>query len=280
MIDIIEIRATCSPKRQLELICRVANTAPLPIFIIDAWVKVKALNGLVLADGRIFHTMHNRADPAIIPPGASGSGSFVIVMPDFVINSIEQRRAGGDIDLVLSSRVRVSQIQLIDEISTFGMPYETEFGNEHSEQIKYHIPQSEWVKILKDMQWSELEIVELPLSILRSNPQLARALKRFTDAQMSYRNGDWDVTMLNCRKVFEAIVQGKSGSADMKDATDVFLSIIADNEKAKRVDNLIKKLGDFLHLGRHEQLTIVINRSDAQFALHLTGAILRYVGDQ
>ena len=278
--DIFEMRATCSPRRQLELNCRVANSAALPIFIVDAWVKVTALNGLMLADGRIFHTLHNRRDPAIISPGGNGLGSFVIELPDLILFNIEQRRAGGDIELVFSSRVRVSQIHKIDGISALGIPYETEFGSRHSEQIKYPIPQSEWVKVLKDIQWSELEIIELPASILRSNQQLARALKRFNDAKISFRHGDWDATMLNCRKAFEAIVQSISGSAEMKEADGVFLSIIGDEDKANHVNGIVKELGKFLHLGRHEQRTIVISRSDAQLALHLTGSLLMYVGDQ
>lgn len=280
-ITVIEYHAEPPPKRKLELTCNVTNPAAFDICILDAWVRVEALDGLILAEGRLFQSMHNRVDPAIITSGKQGLGAFHIDLPTMVIHHIEQLRAGGDVKLRFSSRVLVCEVLTLNAVTILKPPYETQFGDKGLGYFEYLLPQSEWLKLLKSLSWSELEILELPSSRLRVIPSLGRALKRFEDAQQNYRNGDWEETMMNCRKAFEAIIQDVSGELDMSKAHQVFVSIIGPGEKADRFDKLAKSLGDFLHLGRHETHPhISIRRADAEIALLLTGSLLAYLGQQ
>lgn len=280
-ISIVELRAERPPKRQLEISCNITNPASFDICIVDSWVKVEALNGLKLAEGRLFHSVHNRVDPAIIAARSDGLGAFIIELPAVILHHIEERRAGDDIKLVFSSRVLVSEIHTVTGVKVLGVPFETSFGNRHGDNFEYLVPQSEWIKALKGLGWSELEILELPASRLRCSPNTARALGRFQDAQECYRHGDWEETMLNCRKSFEAIVQDTTGSGEMRKAHQALESIVGEGKKADRLNEMIKALGGFLHLGRHEQLpSTPIKRTDAQLALHLTGGILTYLGQQ
>lgn len=277
-VEIIRHYAEPPPQRKLVLTCNVTNSASFDICILDTWIRVEALNGLLLTEGKIFQAMHNRVDPAIIPAGKQGLGAFHIELPTQVIHHIEQRRAGGDVQFKLSSRVIVSEVAASNDLATLKPPYETQFGNTGSVYLDYLIPQSEWVKLLKGLAWSELEILELPTGKLRTVPQLARALERFTDAQQNYRNGDWEETMLNCRKAFEAIVQDVTGEFNMSKAHQVYVSLLGEGEKTERFDKLAKHLGDFLHLGRHENpIHISIKRADAELSLILTGALLTYL---
>ncbi len=280
-ISVLNLHAERPPRRQLEVSCRITNPASFDICILDAWAKVETLNGLKLAEGKIFQSMHKRIDPAIIPSGKDGLGAIHIDLPTQVLHHIEERRAGGDVKLLLSSRVLVSEVLVVNDIKALGVPFETQFGNDGSGRFEYLIPQSEWIKLLKGLAWSELEILEIPSSRFRSIPPLDRALKRFEDAQECYRNGNWEEVMLNCRKAFEAIVQDASGESGMGKAHQVFVSIIGEGDKADRFDKLAKSLGDFLHLGRHENLPpLSIKRADSELALHLTGAMLGYLGQQ
>jgi hypothetical protein len=277
-VEIIRYYAEPPPQRKLMLTCNVTNSASFDICILDAWVRVEALNGLLLTEGRIFQAMHNRVDPAIIPAGKQGLGAFHIELPTQVIYYIEQRRAGGDVQFKLSSRVFVSEVVATNDPATLKPPYETQFGNTGSGYLDYLIPQSEWIKLLKGLAWSELEILELPMGRLRTVPPLARALERFTDAQQNYRNGDWEETMLNCRKAFEAIVQDATGEHNMSKAHQVYVSLLGEGEKTERFDKLAKQLGDFLQLGRHENpIHLSIKRADAELSLILTGALLTYL---
>jgi hypothetical protein len=278
-ISVLDLHAERPPRRQLVLTCSVTNSASFDICILDAWVKVEALDGLKLAEGKLFQSMHNRVDPAIISPEKSGLGAFHIDLPAQVLQHIEERRAGGDVKLLFSSRVLISDVSVVNNAKILGVPSETAFGDVGSGRFEYLIPQSEWIKVLKSLAWSELEVLEVPTSGLRSVPPLARALERFKDAQECYRRGDWEESMLNCRKAFEAIVQDAIGESDMSKAHQVFVSIIGEGEKANRFDRLARSLGEFLHLGRHENLPhISIKRADSELALLLTGALLTYLG--
>jgi hypothetical protein len=278
-MSVLNLDAERPPKRQLEVSCRITNPASFDICILDVWAKVETLSGLKLAEGKIFQSMYNRIDPAVIPPGKDGLGAIHIDLPMQVLHHIEERRAGGDVKLRLSSRVLVSEVLVVNDIKTLGVPFETQFGNDGTGRFDFLIPQSEWIKLLKGLAWSELEILEVPSSGLRSIPPLVRGLKRFENAQECYRNGDWEEAMLNCRKAFEAIVQDASGESNMSKAHQVFVSIIGEGDKADRFDKLAKSLGEFLHLGRHENLPhISIKRADSELALRLTGAMLAYLG--
>lgn len=265
----------------MELSCKVTSPASFDICILDAWVKVETLSGLKVAEGKLFHPFYNRINPAVIPAKQDGSGAFTIELSAAVLRDIEERRAGGDIKLAISSRVLISEVCTVDGVKALGVPFETEFGNGPTGNFEYLIAQSEWVKALKSLGWSEIEILELPASTLRSTPNLARAVRRFEDAQDCYRRGDWEETMSNCRKAFEAIVQEVTGASDMTKAHQTLKSIIGEGKKADCLDQLVKDLTRFLHLGRHEQLpSISIKRPDAQLGLHLTGALLAYLGEQ
>jgi len=280
-IHIVDLIAERPPRRKLKLTCNVTNTTSCDICILDAWIDVMAIDSLKLAEGKLFQSMHNRVDPAIIEAGGKGLGAFHIELPARVLQNIEERRAGGDVKLLFFSRVLISEISIVDDVKTLGVPFETAFESDGNGRFEYMIPQSEWIKILKSLAWSELEIVEFPSSKVRSVPPLARALERFKDAQECYRRGDWEESMLNCRKAFEAIVQDATGANDMGQADQVFVSLIGDGEKADRFKKVAKSLGDFLHLGRHENLpNISIKRKDSELALLLTGALLTYLGQQ
>lgn len=278
-ISIFDLRAERPPRRQLEISCHITNPASFDICILDVWIKVEALNGLRLAEGKLFQSMHNRVDPAIISSGQNGLGAIHVDLPVQVLQHIEDRRAGGDVKLLLSSRILVSEVLVVNNVKTLGIPFETAFGDDSSGRFEYLIPQSEWIKVLKGLAWSELELLELPLVRITATPALTRAIQRFEDAQACYRRGDWSETMMNCRKAFEAVIKDATGEDDLKAADKAFESLIGEARKAKLLNDVVKNLADFLHLARHEQLPpIQIKPEDAQLALHLTGALLAYLG--
>jgi hypothetical protein len=280
-IRVLDLYAERPPRRWLRISCNIANPTPSDICILDAWVRVEALQGLKLAEGKLFQPMYNRVDPAVIPSGKEGLGAFHVDLLPQVLEHIEEQRAGGDVKLLLSSRVLVSEVSVLNNVKTLGAPFETQFGDGTSGRFEYVVPQSEWLKILKALAWCELEIVEFPSSRLRAVPALARAIQRFEDAQVCYRRGDWEESMLNCRKAFEAIVQDTTGEPDMSKAYQALVSILGEDTKTKRINELVKSLGDFLHLGRHEnQPPVSIKRADSELALLFTGALLTYLGKQ
>ncbi len=281
-MTVYEVRAEKPPRRQLELFCHVANPGPSAICILDAWLKVTAFQDLRIAEGRLFYPEDNRIDPASIRAGANGHGVIVIDLPTLMLERIERRRGGtNDLVLGMSSRVRVSEVSSQTREQLLGVPFETCFTDGRGDFFEYKIAQSDWVGLLRNLEWSELEVVEIPTGKLKAIPALARAFGCFADAQDCYRRGLWDEAMMNCRKAFEAMVKDAVGEDSMKEALRAYEAIMGGGEKAERFNDLTRALGNFLALARHEKLPpIRIRPSDATLAVRMTGAIFSYLGGE
>ncbi len=280
-LTIFEHRPQGLPARQLELCCRVSHSASIPLCILDAWLTVDATSGLRLAEGRLFYTMHNLVEPAVIPAGKQGLASIVIPLPSVTLQQIEQRRAGKDLVLRISSRVRICPLCTQGETQVLGAPFETHFVHGYNPYIEHTISQSDWIKTLRGLAWSELELLEIPLATITASPYLARAYKRFEEAQEFYRRGDWEEAMSNCRKVFEAVIKDTTGKDDLSESEAAFKTLITEPAKAKSINDVIKSFAPFLHLARHEQSpSISIKPEDAMLALQVTGSMLTYLANK
>ncbi len=267
------------PNRRVELRCEIRNQTQIDICILNAWMRVELLNDVNIAEGSLFYSMHNLVDPATIPAGQQGLGAIVIPLSDNILTHIEKRRTGGDVTFRIYSKLLVSSISKKENMSLLGVPYEVQFENKGSVSVDYTIPQSEWIKILRALGWSELQAFEIPAAKLKAIPGLQRSIDRFNDAQECHRRGDWDESMVNCRKAFEAMIKDATREEDLSKAVQAFSGIIGNEQKADKFNKMVIALGNFLHLARHEQLAPVqMRQSDSLLALHLTGAMLSYLG--
>lgn len=266
------------PNRRVELRCEIRNQTHIDICILNAWMRVELLNDVNLAEGSLFYSMHNLVDPATIPAGQQGLGAIVIPLSDNILAHIEKIRTGGDVTFRIYSKLLVSSISKKENMSLLGVPYEAQFENKGSVSVDYTIPQSEWIKILRALGWSELQAFEIPSAKLKAIPGLQRSLDRFNDAQECHRRGDWDESMVNCRKAFEAMIKDATREEDLTKAAQAFAGIIGNEQKADKFNKMVIALGNFLHLARHEQLAPVqMRQTDSLLALHLTGAMLSYL---
>lgn len=266
------------PMRRLVLTCAVTNESTAPICVLHAWIRVESLGGLRLAEGSLFHMAHALAYPPVIAQGAEGTGIITIELPAPVLDSIEHRRSGGDLPLTISSRVLVAETRTDGEEVVFRRPIQTLFEAGRSGEVLHTIPQSEWVKLLRSMAWSEMELLEFPTREIRSDARLARAFKRLEDAQDCCRRGLWEEAVINCRKIFEAMVKDVGGEDSMERAMQVIQTLVSDVAKAQKVNEMVLSVSAFLQLARHEQLPVVtIGPEDAALALHASAALLRYL---
>ncbi len=142
-ITVQEVRAQGLPLRQLELVCRITNPSHFEICILDAWLQIETLNGLRLAEGKLLYCQHNLVEPAIIAPGQQGFAAIVMPLSPAILQHVEDRRAGGDIVLRITSRVLVSPIQEQNGTRILGTPIEALFDERSKGYVEYKIPQSE-----------------------------------------------------------------------------------------------------------------------------------------
>lgn len=266
------------PYRSLKLDCQVAPSPTFELCILDSWSTVRAKNGRLIAEGKILLFHYARINTATIRVREAGVATFVIPLPGHVLASLEEARAGEDLELSITTSALVSPLRA-DNPMHLATPQESAISSPGSHDLAYKIPQSEWLKLLRQLQWNELELIELPRPWGPPSKTTQRATARFEDAVDAYRRGNWDDSMASCRKAFEAMVQDLTGTADMAKTEAALISHLGEGPKAKRLNVLIRELGQFLHLARHEvPEDVIITRSDASLSLQLTGAILRYIG--
>ena len=268
------------PSRQLELTCHVSHAGPHAVCVLDSWTKVEGPNGLRIAEGRLFYTMHNLIEGALIWPNKQTLATIVIPLSSDALKQLEERRAGGDCALRIFSRLRVCKSLTEQQLAVLAVPFETRLTSaQHGDHVEYTIPQSDWIKALRALNWSELDLIELPSITGTPLPQLVRAFKRFQEAQDFYRRGDWEETMSSCRKAIEAFIKDTTGKDDLAQAEAAFTALIPQAEKARALNEFVKSFAPFLHLARHEQVpAIPIGAKDAMLALHVTASTLAYLG--
>lgn len=270
-----------APQRNLELSCHITHAAPYPLCLLDSWIQIEGSNGLRIAEGRLLYTLHSQIEGALLWPNRQTLATLAIPLSPAVLQAVEDQRAGTDFTMRISSRVRICKsVARVHELETLGVPFETFLcSHQHQDHVEYKIPQSDWIKVLRGLSWSELDLIEIPTRARSHASQLTRAFKRLDDALDYYRRGDSEEAMSSCRKAFEALIKDTTGTDNLSQAQAAFAALIADAEKARLLNELVKTFTPFLHLARHEQASpIKIEPKDAMLALHITASVLSYLG--
>ena len=269
------VQGTALPRRTLSLELSFRNPSTLPICILDAAWRVEAVGGYTIAAGRLLRD----AGPTI-EGMQEGYGRLLVHMTTEALSLVEEKRAGADVLLRAFSSVLVAQITPSGDTTILSQPMYAQFDNRGQGVVEHLVHQSEWIKLLSAMAWSELELIELPSRNLRSLPIPSRAIDRFESARDCYRRGLWAEAMANCRRAIEALVKDTSGEDDMGRSLEAISKLVGPGPRASAVNDLLAAFTPMLHLARHEaQPPIDIRPSDARFALHITGAALIYIGD-
>ncbi len=283
LISIVEHRARGFPNRALILHCEIRNPNPDALYIADAWLEVRLPGGRHIAEGRLFHALYNLVDPAIVSAGGAKTslGEITIPLTSTALEAIEEVRKGGDLSMQIDSRILVSAVAdgSLGPESALRVPIESRFAaSQLGGAFEFKIPQSEWVKLLRQLEWSEIELMELPTARLRSDQRFARARERLTEAETCLGRGDWEGVLQNCRKAWEAAAIGLTGEEDRNSALPKLQAYFGEGLKSEHLNSLAKKLGDFLHLARHDQVErVFITRADAVLAIRLTASLLEYL---
>lgn len=180
---------------------------------------------------------------------------------------IEKERRGGDVHfrlrlkLLWMERKRTSDRFIRDSSVVVIMP---RWGQE------LRIPQSEWVKMLGEIGYERLRVIELPIPEPPKGTVIDSSLQHIEEALRSYNEGDYDDVLGNCRKAIYEVEKAKLDLAKVLDS----------NSKAEKMDGIQRRLKDFLSLGPHAETRDYINRRDAEAALYFTTSLIRYLAKQ
>lgn len=272
------------PNRALQISCQVLNPNAIDLFISSAWLEVRMANGPRLCEGPFFHAKYPMAFPAIIRAHevAPAGGEILIPLSPTVVWTIEENRKGGDLNLQIDARVLTCGVfQAQGGGLVIHTPRETQFcSSGYGSSIHTAIAQSEWVRLLKRMQWSEVDLVESPAEFLRTEPLLAGARVRLEEAQTNLWSGDWEGAIQSCRKAWEAAARALTGTQSNAEAMKALGSRLHQEPKTAALNEVALALAAFVHLARHDQPTgTKFTRNDALLTFNLTAILLTYLAN-
>lgn len=202
---------------------------------------------------------------------------FVVPLDRSTISFIEENRRDQDVSLNLS--VHYLWQEVIDVPATDKNQAKRIGGMVHNDKAGLQggqIGRSDWLKRLAEMGWQEYEVFEIAKQPLLPDENLTVALKRVEEAQAALRNGDHSGVLAKCRSALESAAKYES-AGDVKKGFAALLSRAFENKdtvdakKQSALNDLITKLSDYAHLGRHEQYPAVhVGREEAEFIFATT----------
>jgi hypothetical protein len=163
----------------LILVARITLDPPR-----QGWVKVQDIRGALLAGGpsgqRILSALRWR-EPFVrtVHEGERTAEDWIDLVAELDrsrMEAVEDLRAGGDLNL--AARVQLL-VQTEKEL----------FWTRSLEEAVYRVPQSEWVRILKQAGYDRRLLLEIPAPNPEEFPELARAAGLLREAQEALFRG-------------------------------------------------------------------------------------------
>ncbi len=134
--------------------------------------------------------------------------------------------------------------------------------------LSIYVPRSDWLKdVLEPIGVGNYVFSEIRVPKVPDRERSEKALKHLRDAEEQFRLGNDPGVFQSCRAVFEEGV--------LERAPKNIFAAVADEEKRKRGDQLLKEAVAYFHSGRHPSRTgpsqgeFPVDHRDAEFALSL-----------
>ena len=172
-----------------------------------------------------------------------------LVLPD-ALAQIEGQR--GDEDLPFEFRLHFTWRELpIDGVDRLVQRYTV------SEQvvISHSITRSDWIRILGELNWSEIQFLEIPGEAFRVNETLGDVPKHLAQAQRALRAHDYESVLTQCRKAIDvsSMLDGPITKTFDPAGWGLLLnkSYPGDLERQGEINNYTKTLKTLLQDGPH-----------------------------
>lgn len=274
LAQVHSVRAESNPSRLLVFDLGLEVLGDEQLCILNAWSKV-ILGDACVAEGPLLQVFSALVYPTVVGGVHPISATVRAPLTAEALNVVEQRRAGGDLGYQISFSVAAIPVkETLLQQPQYGLPQTVFFRDRHNNGgVKGTIAQSDWVQLLRQLNWNEARLVEMPVSVAQN--EFPIAYRHLEEAHDHFRRGHWPETMGACRKVAESVA-GKLGGYSDKGANPQSLrQAVGPGPKGDRLNDIARELGQFLHLGRHDS-NVIITRYDALLALELTTALFTY----
>jgi hypothetical protein len=146
--------------------------------------------------------------------------------------------------------------------------------------LRLTIPQSDWVKLLDEMKFTNILLYEFPAPAF--HPAFARSAEHWKEAWEHHRKNEPDSALMACFKAFECLGFDLTGSTSVT-RHQLVKSLLANEPNAKQdaFHDVLEKLMHFMHLGRHAKgHPSKVHRDDAEMILLCAASLLGYLSKQ
>ncbi len=263
VFSIQSVKGRRGPSRALIFDCRLKwGGAKSYILGMDGSLK---LGDRTLTDHAVVE-ITSLDNTYIVEPGHDCSAKMTACLTPEAISFVERNRQG---DVVLEVELRY-QCFIIN-------------GAVHRYKVQYShtSAHSDWVKRLKELEWNETEIFELPVLALSEDDNLKEAVKLIREAQSALLSHDHKGVLVKCRAALESAAKYESKGDTKRGFEALFARAFpGDQEKQRVMNELTNSLSGYAHaLGRHEQYPAVhVSRAEAEFALVTTLGWISLIG--
>ena len=200
-----------------------------------------------------------------MPASYSYSHLFYIDLNQLQIERIEGLRNGGDLEFVL-------------QISGISDGFIGPHGSH--EWVHFNANQIHWIKVLKEMNYQEFLLFEIPIPPENASGELKQAVKYMSSAKDYLLKGHYDKAVGECRLVLDGLTQGLKDEPELKTAIDLYRRSKTEMNIDQRFLFLREATRHVCHPPHHvsdeldEVLPTLYDRADAICVLGVTAAIL------
>jgi HEPN domain-containing protein len=192
-----------------------------------------------------------------------------------VTRRIEELRAGRDVRLRIT--LYVTWLSITEPGWTLSEPLiEAQGVQDRDRTAIIRIPQTDWLKILEGLSYGKIAVFEIETPPPPHDDALAEAIDNLSQARRLFDEGNYEESMVRCRKAIEAAVDKIEPKSGRKLA-----DILGSGSRAEFVRGLRSKMNEFLASAAHPtnepRVPEPKNREDARLAMLMAYATVAYV---
>lgn len=244
--------------------------------------------------GKTWRPAYQPAPPCLVAANGGGKAEARIRLPwdrEF-IREVEDARAGkrGDLELKLNIKAHYRLVHQVPEmIGEYRGYMATNPLGDQPQYLRIPVSREHWLRLLQSMGLGTFEVFEVDVRHAPSYPPFKDAVRLLKEAEAAFRGGDWDTTVVRCRKASETAFAMSGGpesdATDMKGGLEVLRARLfptaAKDPRGEVLDKFFRAIADLRHLGAHaKEPRVFVHREDAELALTTTIALFRYIGQR
>lgn len=269
------------PKLKLDL--DVEGQTDVQLAIVSVTAEIRVTQGMISHDiskSYFIGTGFLESNGGQLSRNAKTSWQIGIPLSPYQLQKIEELRMGKD--LVLQARFfctagmrAMSPQPMIVEI----VPVSIGVSGHSDGYCPFKVAQSDWVKILGELGYGDYFLMEIPLKGVPRGRGMQKALEHLKAAWEHFEQGNDDETLGSCYKAFEYLAKRSKYQHPDQNAFEKLLGAIPEQEKRRRLKNLMHDFCQFLSLGRHEagSEAVMLDGRESEYGLILTQATLSYL---